>query len=733
MNSKHFYVAPESSNDAKGTFEDPFDGLLAARNAVRRFKKENPETDITVNLLNGQYNLSETLKFGLEDSGTRKQRITWQAYEDAAPIITGIQHVREWKKTVDYPEGLPVVSKGYIWEADVGKAVISGNGFKTLYKGTRRLERSQGKGFQPENEEIFILNGMYNKFWEMTFSSNEEKSRFPIPEGALKNWKNIDDIELFLYPSVGYSFNILPVKLVDLDRNFVETTVPATYPVKKYTRHWLKGDAKNESVWPENVPEGLDRPGRWMLNSHEGKLYYWPEDDKPGNDILFPVLTEYILIEGKNDEWGDDDVPVEYLTFRGLSFMYGERDTWKIGDASIQHDWEMYDKATAMLRFRGSRFCRVEKCHFAHAGGTALRMDCYSQFNTVEKCLFEDLGHTGIFISGYAPGLKDVSKHNKIKNNRITGCGRIFLHGHGIIVNQSGHNLIANNYVHDVPRKGICITGVRTYHFDPTTRETRECSKNIRWDEIEHTVEWRDMDRSDAWFKLIRYYHTRYNTIENNELVNNCNNGADGSGINLTAIGYGHIVRNNYLHDFINPGSCSAIRVDEIAGGVHIYNNIIRDTVIAGLCIGDNDHRVENNIFINTGNTPGSQRATAMLLLKGKDTEIKNNIMILHPDRKNCYFPDLNGDISDYICQNNLIWIDGEAGKSTELLLNNQQNHGVDLNSLAAEPEFVDIENGIYQVKESSPALKLGFKNVDQYNIGLLNNYPVRFRYGSKR
>ena len=151
------------------------------------------------------------------------------------------------------------------------------------------------------------------------------------------------------------------------------------------------------------------------------------------------------------------------------------------------------------------------------------------------------------------------------------------------------------------------------------------------------------------------------------------------------------------------------------------------------MCIGDNDHRVENNILINTGNTPGSQRATAMLLIKGKDTEIKNNIMILHPDRKNYYFTDLNGDISDYICQNNLIRIDGEAGKSTELLLNNQQNHGVDSNSLAAEPEFVDIENGIYQLKESSPALRLGFKNVDQSNIGLLNNYPAQFRYGGKR
>ena len=46
-------------------------------------------------------------------------------------------------------------------------------------------------------------------------------------------------------------------------------------------------------------------------------------------------------------------------------------------------------------------------------------------------------------------------------------------------------------------------------------------------------------------------------------------------------------------------------------------------------------------------------------------------------------------------------------------------DHGCDAHSLVGDPLFVDPANGDYQVKDGSPALKLGFENfpMDQFGV----------------
>ena len=51
------------------------------------------------------------------------------------------------------------------------------------------------------------------------------------------------------------------------------------------------------------------------------------------------------------------------------------------------------------------------------------------------------------------------------------------------------------------------------------------------------------------------------------------------------------------------------------------------------------------------------------------------------------------------------------------------QERGYDVNSVFADPMFVDPENGDYRVKPESPALKLGFENFDLDKFGLLPNF----------
>ena len=52
-------------------------------------------------------------------------------------------------------------------------------------------------------------------------------------------------------------------------------------------------------------------------------------------------------------------------------------------------------------------------------------------------------------------------------------------------------------------------------------------------------------------------------------------------------------------------------------------------------------------------------------------------------------------------------------------MLKKQHRDGVDANSLAVDPLFVDPENGDFRFKPGSPALKLGIVPIDLSKVGL--------------
>lgn len=54
-------------------------------------------------------------------------------------------------------------------------------------------------------------------------------------------------------------------------------------------------------------------------------------------------------------------------------------------------------------------------------------------------------------------------------------------------------------------------------------------------------------------------------------------------------------------------------------------------------------------------------------------------------------------------------------------MLSKQQQDGVDKHSVAADPLFVEPENGDFRLKPDSPALKMGFIPFEMSKVGLVN------------
>jgi len=695
--SADLYLSPRGSDNWSGTLsvpnaqgtDGPFASLERARDAVRVLKKKK-STDIVVWVREGTYRLEKTVVFGLEDSGKGDSTVTYAAYPGETPVFSSGREIKGWRKVTARLPGLPAAARGKVRVADVSRR------FFTLYDAEGLLPRARSAGFIPRQ--------------------GGSRNRLHFPEGRLKNWPNVDDVEIVVRPHHAWIVNVLPLVSVDEETQIARTAISATYAMNRL--HFLKD---TQSCWVENVLEALDEPGEWALNTQAGKLYLWPRGKSP---VMAPQLTELIRVQGEIDKMGPKDVPVRNLCFRGLTFMHGDRYLLSEDDAGLQHDWDMLDKANALVRLRGTENCTIEQCHFTQSGSGAIRVDLHGQRNTISGNHIEHLGGAGILLCGYGPGTKDVNKGNLVYNNHIHHTGRVYSHSPGIMVWQSGENRVANNLIHHTPYTGLIISGCMTGFF--AKPDGRELARTIRWHEVGGKPGKRTLEQ------VRPFLHTHDNLIEYNEIHHAMEMLGDGNGIYIRGAGAGNVIRRNYVHHLVAPTQMqAAIRTDGGQTDTLIAENLIYNCTSQGIMLKLNN-RCENNIVADIIAPP---RGYYLAVREGPLTgaTIKRNIF--YSSSATCTFidelpaakgrttedrrgrglarsRDADADYNIYYCS-----ADRTLG---EAMLEKQQRDGVDAHSLAVDPLFVDPENGDFRFKPGSPALEMGIAPIDVSKIGVL-------------
>ena len=694
--SADFYVAPNGSDQWSGTLTEPDDAnsdgpfatLERARDAVRDLKKTRAE-DIVVLIRGGTYRLNETVVFELKDAATGDATITYAAWPGETPVFSSGKEIENWIKAPNDMPGLPEQAKGKVYVADVTDK------FRTLFDDEGMLPRARSAGFIP-------LKG-------------GSRTQLHFPEGKLKDWPNVTDAEILVRPHHAWIMNILPLKSVDEESQIATTAIDATYAMN--VLHFLP---ETKSCWVENVLEELDEPGEWVLNSQEGKVYLWPRNDSL---VLAPQLTELIRVEGKIDDQGPEDTPVRNLIFRGLTFTHGERYQLATDDAGLQHDWDMFDKANALLRLRGTENCAIEDCRFANSGSGAIRVDLHGQKNKITGNVIEQMGGAGILLCGYGPGTKDVNKKNLIYNNHINHIGRIYSHSPGILVWQSGENRVANNLIHNTPYTAVILSGCMTDFF---AKKGRELGRTIRRHEVV------DLPKKLTLNAVRPYLHTRENMIESNEIHHAMEMMGDGNAIYIRGAGAGNVIRRNYVHHLVAPMIMqAAIRTDGGQRDTLIAENLIYKCTSQGILSKLNNSCI-NNIVADVIAPP---RGYYLSLREGPLTGASIQRNIFYASSTECTFidelpagkgrvsedrrgralakaSDADTDFNIYYCA-----ADPKLG---EQMLQKEQADGVDKNSLAIDPLFVDAVNGDFRLQTNSPALELGIKSLDLSNVGLV-------------
>ena len=720
------YVSPTGDDSASGTLKGPYQTLYRAQEAVRAVVREDRDADVTVILRGGRYELDQTLVLGFQDVAENGS-LTFRSYRNETPVLSAGKAVTGWTKVTEYPEGCPEAAMGNLWEASFPDDLTA---FRTLFDGDERLTRARSDRFSmpgiPEKQvkRADSRNVFYNK-------DRIYLRMLPFTD-QIKDWSNLHDVEVFFDP-VPWNINMIALESVDMENHIAYLAYEANaVPFSAGSKSW---------AWVENIIDYLDQPGEWCMNSDTRKIYYWPENGRPSDQIYAPQLMEAVRVEGRINYDLPADRPVKNIHFKGLKFTHGDRTVWYKNRKGwgIQHDWDTFDYGNALLRFRGAEDCSVEECAFVNSGGSAMRLDLHAQHIRISHNYIDRVGHMGILLCGYGPGTKDVNKCNEISDNIIQRCGQIVQHGHGIFVWQSGENVISHNYIHDVPRKAIGLCGVRCQILMKPECNFDEASRTIRWYEIEKAI---DHDEEVIINRYAPFLHARNNKVEHNRVERTMLELSDGSSINISGAGLVNLINHNFLYDIPFVG----IRTDDWQDGTMITNNLLCEIGGTGITHKGLNH-VINNILINCRKFshyraypqqyfyPGSKIQRNIYYTEAEtytpSTVFKWGKMFVHRAGTKPLPYEYDMDYNDYWSDpaSTLEKADGDVTNAKFDLALKQKN-GIEQHSVIMDPQFRNLSKMDYRIQNQELIEAIGFEpfDVDVDSFGITDSYPVRYR-----
>lgn len=708
--SATFYVATTGNNASPGTQAKPFATLERARDAARSTRAADPRANVRVVLGGGTYRIGQTLVFDLRDGASGDAVTEILAAANERPVLSGAWPLPGgWKPAPSGSVRLPKKARGRVWVADVP---ADWPAFRTLFHGDTMLPRARTQGLRqlktpPAGGPAIDQRHLY------------------LPTEAVRSVADFSQAEMVVVPVHPWVMNILPMTEVNRASGLVRTAVPATYPLNPPNF----SNFPDGTVWIENVLEALDEPGEWVLDSQTRQLYLWPRNGKqPGDDVVAPRLTELLRIEGKTDYDGPTDTPVRRLVFRGLTFTQTDRWPWEAGKTGwgLQHDWEMFDRPTAMLRFRGAESCRVENCRFTNSGSAGVRLDLHCQRIAITRCEVAHLGGAGVLLAGYGMGTKDVNRDNAVTDCHIHHVGRLHWHSAGIWAWQSGHNRIEHNHVHHTPYTAILVTG-RT-SLDRKGRG--ECSRTVRWSEVDRVLGKAPL----TWHSREPLMHGRQNVIAQNDLHHCMEIMGDGNAIYISGTGGGNAVRNNFIHDIPAQNINASIRCDDDQHDTTIENNVMTRVCGEGI-IFKGKTTVRNNILYDIRDqtpqgTPCVHKRGYLVLPYGPvdGSVVQRNVIVSRIAGQALLFERTQpapptarhlapAMLRTCVADNNVYFNTAEAGWGQKHL-DTQRRFGIEQHSLEADPQFANPAKEDFRLSPDSPARKLGFEPIDLSKVG---------------
>ena len=554
-------------------------------------------------------------------------------------------------------------SKTAVWTAPAGEPY-----FRQLFVSGRRAQRARTPTFG-----FFRIDGpsSQDKPFLLKYRGNDIK-----PE-----WAEAGDVEVVAL--LAWADIRMPIVKVDEANHAAMLTLdPRPSNREANARYWI-----------ENAPDGLDFPGEWHLDRKTGVVSYWPlpGEDLAREEVIAPTINQLVRLEGAPESGRF----VRKVVFRNLEFAHTD---WTMGPMGYADMQASILTAPTAFEAVGAEECAIDHCAFRQIGGYAIWFGRGSKRNRITANEIGDIGGGGVKIGEVTrrPNEAEQCRENVVADNHIHNLGQVFPPAVGIWVGQSSGNTLAHNHIHDLYYTAISVGW--TWGYGP---------------------------------------HLGYgNIIEFNHLHNVGKEMlSDMGGIYTLGLQRGSVLRNNLIHDvaaFTYGGW--GIYPDEGTSEMLIENNVVYRCKHAGFHQHyGRENTVRNNIFamngmyelmrsrsephlsftfernivyFDQGRLLGSNWALTAgpaAPTTGKfDTGQKPDTSAPgYKFNRNVYY-DLRGPGIRFAGRTPAEW----------------RQLGQDLESRIADPLFVNAANFDFRLQAGSPALAMGFQQIDVSTVG---------------
>jgi PDZ domain len=610
---------------------------------------------VTVHVADGVYYLPETLLFGPEDSGSKEHPILFVADNEGHAVLSGGTKLNVAWKP--FRDGILTA------ETPTGLAIdqLFVNGLN------QRMARYP-------NFDASKKTDAYQGFAGDAFAK-ERAARWSNPVGGYihamhrSRWG-------------GYHYQI--------------TGKDATGEVN-YEGGWQnnrKSGMHNELRMVENIFEELDAPGEWFHNAKTNMMYYMPASDVDLASATVEVVRLKHLIEFK----GSKDAPVSNITLKGFTVRHAARTFMETKEQLLRSDWAIYRGGAFMLT--GTEDIHIVDCEFDQVGGNAIFVNHYNRGTLVKGTHIHDTGASGVCFVGDPEAVRDPlfeygQKNDLDKIDRtpgpktqnfpslgivedclIHGIGRVERQPAGVQMEMSQEITVRDCSIYDCARAGINIgDGAWGGHLIE------------RCDVFDTVLETHDHGSFNSWGRD-RYW--RSDQPASQAAVDAAPNLPFLDAVKTTTIRHSRW-RCDHGWD---------IDLDDGSSNYDIYNNLLLNS---GLKLREGFRRHAWNNVIPIGSFHPH------VWYDGSKDQVYANIFATAHRPARMSRPYVDGTMVDH----NLFTTQDPT------ILKASQQLGWDEHSVLGDPMYVDPASGDFRVKESSPALKLGFKNfpMDQFGV----------------
>jgi hypothetical protein len=546
---RNIYIAP-NGNDllGSGSQSNPFVSVSRAMVQVAEIN-DRQWGDIVVNILPGEYKLTQTEQFNPSHSGKNGFRVIIRGEGDDAPVISGGVKVIGWEAHSDG-----------IW-----KAPLAGMEY------VRNLYVDGYPAIRARSEDCYTPISEHNE-------PDSEWARDGIlvsSDGLPLLLDKTDDLELVW----NRAFMHFRTPVEEIKTYADSTAFLLKRPVLNYNADNFRA---GQSFYLENAFELLDTPGEFYYDKADGFIYYYPYPQEDMTTAQAYVGDTELLIKVSGDS---ADNKVKNIVFENLKICNGAynfasrhgyigsqadgfnapftSDDGKIGFAA-QFAIDMADNIA------------IKNCEIFNLGSAAISMLNGVSNAVIEGNIIRDISGTAICIGTplHHTNVKgqEVCRNIDIKNNVIRRIASEFFNNTAISIYYERDINVIHNDIMRTPYTGI-TAGWGWDGSDPY-----DCGNiNISYNKIQDVME------------------TLY----------------DGGGIYTLGKLNGSIISNNYLNGHHAQIATGMIYLDSGSAHLKVFDNVILNAIYylhfqSGDRFGNHDLHFFNN-FANIDNMLGKQ------------------------------------------------------------------------------------------------------------------------------